>query len=154
MPTLTSVSPQPPPTLSLATTPPNNQSKPLTHQHPPTTTLPPTSLKDATASQEDDDGNNNKEEEEEDEEEMDQGSKELAEWQKKDRQRRVSHSRIERRRREKINLRFAQLRRLIPACAQREDLHKLAVLENAIEHILFLRGALGGGGGGGVGGRQ
>ncbi|KAJ3101584.1 hypothetical protein HDU97_001263 [Phlyctochytrium planicorne] len=66
----------------------------------------------------------------------------LAEWELKDKQRRVSHSAIERRRREKINERFTQLRTLIPTCAHRDDLHKLSVLEHAIDHINHLKSVI------------
>ncbi|KAJ3099323.1 hypothetical protein HDU96_010744, partial [Phlyctochytrium bullatum] len=79
--------------------------------------------------------------------------------------RKVSHSAIERRRRERINDKIMTLKRLVPACAGRDNLHKLSILQSTIEYILELQGLLGierceevvravveaGGGGGGGG---
>ncbi|KAJ3096352.1 hypothetical protein HDU96_000792, partial [Phlyctochytrium bullatum] len=66
----------------------------------------------------------------------------LSDLQEKDALRRVSHSAIERRRREKINDKIMQLRTLVPSCANQSGLHKLSILENAIEHIIHLQGLL------------
>nr|CAG8441429.1 8960_t:CDS:2 [Entrophospora candida] len=49
--------------------------------------------------------------------------------------RKASHSQIERRRRERINDKIMQLRELIPGCSEQENMHKLSVLQNAIESI-------------------
>lgn len=53
--------------------------------------------------------------------------------------RKVSHSAIERRRREKINDKILQLRDLIPACSERENLHKMTILQSAIDYIVYLK---------------
>lgn len=57
--------------------------------------------------------------------------------------RKVSHSAIERRRREKINTKIQQLRQLIPSCADQDHLHKLNILQSAIEYIGYLHSVLG-----------
>lgn len=57
--------------------------------------------------------------------------------------RKVSHSAIERRRREKINIKIQQLRQLIPSCADQDHLHKLNILQSAIEYIGYLHNVLG-----------
>ncbi|KAH8553505.1 hypothetical protein BGW37DRAFT_485949 [Umbelopsis sp. PMI_123] len=57
--------------------------------------------------------------------------------------RKVSHSAIERRRREKINTKIQQLRQLIPSCADQDHLHKLNILQSAIEYINYLHAVLG-----------
>ncbi|KAI9095197.1 hypothetical protein DFS34DRAFT_626969 [Phlyctochytrium arcticum] len=56
--------------------------------------------------------------------------------------RKVSHSAIERRRRERINDKIMQLKGLVPACADQENLHKLSILQNAIEYIRVLKDEL------------
>lgn len=53
--------------------------------------------------------------------------------------RKVSHSAIERRRRERINDKIVQLRQLIPSCADQEHLHKMTVLQSAIDYISYLK---------------
>ncbi|CAO3587794.1 unnamed protein product [Absidia cylindrospora] len=53
--------------------------------------------------------------------------------------RKVSHSAIERRRRERINDRIMQLKHIIPTCADQENLHKLSILQSAIEYIHYLK---------------
>ncbi|KAI8638360.1 hypothetical protein BD408DRAFT_352019 [Parasitella parasitica] len=53
--------------------------------------------------------------------------------------RKISHSAIERRRREKINDKILQLRDLIPSCAERENLHKMTILQSAIDYITYLK---------------
>ncbi|ORZ07598.1 hypothetical protein BCR42DRAFT_425839 [Absidia repens] len=53
--------------------------------------------------------------------------------------RKVSHSAIERRRRERINDKIMQLKQLIPTCADQENLHKMSVLQSAIEYITYLK---------------
>ncbi|CEG64098.1 hypothetical protein RMATCC62417_01133 [Rhizopus microsporus] len=53
--------------------------------------------------------------------------------------RKISHSAIERRRRERINDKIAQLKQLIPSCADRHNLHKMTVLQSAIDYIVYLR---------------
>lgn len=53
--------------------------------------------------------------------------------------RKVSHSAIERRRREKINDKILQLKDLIPACVDRENLHKMTILQSAIDYITYLK---------------
>ncbi|KAI9313218.1 Myc-type, basic helix-loop-helix domain-containing protein, partial [Dichotomocladium elegans] len=53
--------------------------------------------------------------------------------------RRVSHSAIERRRRERINDKIIQLRQLIPSCADQEHLNKVTILQSAIDYISYLK---------------
>ncbi|KAL2911467.1 hypothetical protein HK105_207723 [Polyrhizophydium stewartii] len=54
-------------------------------------------------------------------------------------QRKASHSAIERRRRERINDKIMQLKSLVPSCADKPTMHKLAVLEDGIAFILQMR---------------
>lgn len=56
--------------------------------------------------------------------------------------RKVSHSAIERRRREKINDKILQLKDLIPSCVDRENLHKMTILQSAIEYITYLKNVI------------
>ncbi|CAG8777760.1 6782_t:CDS:1, partial [Acaulospora morrowiae] len=56
--------------------------------------------------------------------------------------RKVSHSAIERRRRERINDKIMQLKELIPSCADQDHLHKLSILQSAIEYIQYLQGII------------
>ena len=60
----------------------------------------------------------------------------------KDILRKVSHSVIERRRRERINDKLLQLKQLVPSCASCNNLHKLAVLEETIAYIHQLHSML------------
>ncbi|KAI7880753.1 HLH-domain-containing protein [Lichtheimia hyalospora FSU 10163] len=53
--------------------------------------------------------------------------------------RKVSHSAIERRRRERINDKIIQLRQLIPSCADQEHLNKMTILQSAIDYITHLK---------------
>lgn len=53
--------------------------------------------------------------------------------------RKVSHSAIERRRRERINDKIVQLRQLIPSCADQEHLNKMTILQSAIDYITHLK---------------
>ncbi|KAI8367536.1 Myc-type, basic helix-loop-helix domain-containing protein, partial [Radiomyces spectabilis] len=53
--------------------------------------------------------------------------------------RKVSHSAIERRRRERINDKILQLKQLIPSCADQGNLHKMSILQNAIDYITYLK---------------
>ncbi|KAI9485825.1 MAG: Myc-type, basic helix-loop-helix domain-containing protein, partial [Benjaminiella poitrasii] len=53
--------------------------------------------------------------------------------------RRISHSAIERRRRERINDKILQLKQLIPTCRDQESLHKMSILQSAIEYIAYLQ---------------
>lgn len=53
--------------------------------------------------------------------------------------RKISHSAIERRRRERINDKIVQLKDLIPSCADRDNLHKMTILQSAIEYITYLK---------------
>ncbi|KAK4509243.1 acidPPc domain-containing protein [Mucor velutinosus] len=53
--------------------------------------------------------------------------------------RKVSHSAIERRRRERINDKILQLKDLIPSCSDRENLHKMTILQSAIDYITYLK---------------
>ncbi|KAG2192513.1 hypothetical protein INT46_008455 [Mucor plumbeus] len=53
--------------------------------------------------------------------------------------RKVSHSAIERRRRERINDKILQLKDLIPSCSDRENLHKMTILQSAIDYIIYLK---------------
>ncbi|KAI8328291.1 hypothetical protein BD560DRAFT_417380 [Blakeslea trispora] len=54
--------------------------------------------------------------------------------------RKMSHSAIERRRRERINDKILQLKELIPSCADRHNLHKMTILQSAIDYIVYLKG--------------
>ncbi|CAO3632434.1 unnamed protein product [Cunninghamella blakesleeana] len=56
--------------------------------------------------------------------------------------RKVSHSAIERRRRERINDKIMQLKHLIPTCANQENLHKMSILQSAIDYITYLKQVL------------
>ncbi|KAJ3152254.1 hypothetical protein HDU89_001474 [Geranomyces variabilis] len=60
----------------------------------------------------------------------------------RDHLRKVSHSAIERRRRERINDKIMQLKSLVPACANQDSLHKLRILEEAIQYIHILKDEL------------
>ncbi|ORX54980.1 HLH-domain-containing protein [Hesseltinella vesiculosa] len=53
--------------------------------------------------------------------------------------RKMSHSAIERRRRERINDKIMQLKSIIPTCANQEYLHKLSILQSAIDYIKYLK---------------
>lgn len=53
--------------------------------------------------------------------------------------RKVSHSAIERRRRERINDKIFQLKQLIPACVDQDNLHKMSILQSAIDYISYLK---------------
>jgi hypothetical protein len=53
--------------------------------------------------------------------------------------RKVSHSAIERRRRERINDKILQLKQLIPSCAEQDNLHKMSILQSAIDYIAYLK---------------
>ncbi|KAG0250851.1 hypothetical protein BG011_008034 [Mortierella polycephala] len=56
--------------------------------------------------------------------------------------RKVSHSAIERRRRERINDKILQLKHLVPSCVDEDHLHKLSILQSTIEYIQYLKSAL------------
>ncbi len=51
----------------------------------------------------------------------------------------MSHSAIERRRRERINDKILQLKYLVPACVDEDHLHKLSILQSTIEYIQYLK---------------
>ncbi|CAO3629062.1 unnamed protein product [Cunninghamella blakesleeana] len=53
--------------------------------------------------------------------------------------RKISHSAIEKRRRERINDKIMQLKNIIPACENQENLHKLSILQSAIDYITYLK---------------
>ncbi|OBZ83012.1 Sterol regulatory element-binding protein 2 [Choanephora cucurbitarum] len=53
--------------------------------------------------------------------------------------RKVSHSAIERRRRERINDKILQLKQLIPSCVEQDNLHKMSILQSAIDYITYLK---------------
>ncbi|KAI8089844.1 uncharacterized protein BX664DRAFT_334061 [Halteromyces radiatus] len=53
--------------------------------------------------------------------------------------RKISHSAIERRRRERINDKIMQLKQIIPSCADQENLHKMSILQSAIDYIQYLK---------------
>ncbi|CAG8661492.1 16036_t:CDS:2 [Funneliformis caledonium] len=67
------------------------------------------------------------------------GKKPLSTADQREMARKVSHSAIERRRREKINDKIMQLKDLIPSCADQDHLHKLSILQSAIEYIQYLQ---------------
>ncbi|KAI8394122.1 uncharacterized protein BYT42DRAFT_609865 [Radiomyces spectabilis] len=56
--------------------------------------------------------------------------------------RKSSHSAIERRRRERINDQIMQLKQLIPGCSTQVNAHKLTVLQQAIDYIIYLQSIL------------
>ncbi|KAG9285221.1 hypothetical protein G9A89_002117, partial [Geosiphon pyriformis] len=56
--------------------------------------------------------------------------------------RKVSHSAIERRRRERINDKIIQLQQLVPSCANQPQIHKLTILQGAIDYIGYLQSCL------------
>ncbi|KAI8808532.1 hypothetical protein BJ742DRAFT_853336 [Cladochytrium replicatum] len=56
--------------------------------------------------------------------------------------RKLSHSAIERRRRERINDKIMVLKSLVPACANQQNLHKLCILQNTIDYIAHLHNLL------------
>ncbi|KAF9183414.1 hypothetical protein BGZ51_004032 [Haplosporangium sp. Z 767] len=56
--------------------------------------------------------------------------------------RKVSHSAIERRRRERINDKILQLKHLVPSCVDEDHLHKLSILQSTIEYIQYLKSVL------------
>ncbi|KAF9951727.1 hypothetical protein BGZ72_006816 [Mortierella alpina] len=60
----------------------------------------------------------------------------------RDLMRKVSHSAIERRRRERINDKILQLKHLVPACVDEDHLHKLSILQSTIEYIQHLKAIL------------
>ncbi|KAG0283335.1 hypothetical protein BGZ96_012290 [Linnemannia gamsii] len=60
----------------------------------------------------------------------------------RDLMRKVSHSAIERRRRERINDKILQLKHLVPACVDEDHLHKLSILQSTIEYIQHLKSVL------------
>ncbi|KAI8094961.1 Myc-type, basic helix-loop-helix domain-containing protein [Gilbertella persicaria] len=53
--------------------------------------------------------------------------------------RKISHSAIERRRRERINDKIFQLKQLIPSCVEQDNLHKMSILQSAIDYIIYLK---------------
>ncbi|KAF8922878.1 hypothetical protein BGZ58_003628, partial [Dissophora ornata] len=56
--------------------------------------------------------------------------------------RKVSHSAIERRRRERINDKILRLKHLVPACVDEDHLHKLSILQSTIEYIQYLKSVI------------
>ncbi|CAG8716415.1 10880_t:CDS:1, partial [Ambispora leptoticha] len=56
--------------------------------------------------------------------------------------RKIAHSAIERRRRERINDKIVQLQKLVPSCAEQPQIHKMAILQGAIDYICYLQGLL------------
>ncbi|KAG9287087.1 hypothetical protein G9A89_000981 [Geosiphon pyriformis] len=56
--------------------------------------------------------------------------------------RKISHSAIERRRRERINEKILQLQKMVPCCANQQHIHKLTILQGAIDYINYLQGLL------------
>ncbi|KAI8822152.1 uncharacterized protein EV422DRAFT_505648 [Fimicolochytrium jonesii] len=53
--------------------------------------------------------------------------------------RRVTHSAVEKRRREKLRERLEVLRSVVPSCSTQANLHKINVLDSAIEYICYMR---------------
>ncbi|KAF9366935.1 hypothetical protein BGX34_000056 [Mortierella sp. NVP85] len=66
----------------------------------------------------------------------------LVDQETRDLMRKVSHSAIERRRRERINDKILQLKHLVPACVDEDHLHKLSILQSTIEYIQHLKSIL------------
>lgn len=62
---------------------------------------------------------------------------------RREKARKVSHSVIERRRQERLNHKIAQLKGLIPSCAWQHHLHKMTVLQCAIDYIAYLKNVVG-----------
>ncbi|CAG8541192.1 1248_t:CDS:2 [Ambispora gerdemannii] len=56
--------------------------------------------------------------------------------------RKIAHSAIERRRRERINDKIVKLQQLVPSCADQPQIHKLTILQSAIDYIGYLQGLL------------
>ncbi|KAJ3306991.1 hypothetical protein HDV03_003318 [Kappamyces sp. JEL0829] len=55
--------------------------------------------------------------------------------------RKISHSIIERKRREKMNVCLSQLCKLVPSCVgEEESLQKLTILERTVDYIMALQG--------------
>jgi hypothetical protein len=54
--------------------------------------------------------------------------------------RKVSHSVIEKKRRERINYCINQLNLLVPSCQTEDNLQKLAVLEKTVEYVRRIQG--------------
>lgn len=52
--------------------------------------------------------------------------------------RKLTHSQVERRRRDRINERINALKNLVPTCTGLDNLHKMAILDKVAEHIQFL----------------
>ncbi|KAF9104621.1 hypothetical protein BGX27_010016 [Mortierella sp. AM989] len=69
-------------------------------------------------------------------------SAKLVDQETRDLMRKVSHSAIERRRRERINDKILQLKHLVPACVDEDHLHKLSILQSTIEYIQHLKAIL------------
>ncbi|KAF9913442.1 hypothetical protein BX616_010028 [Lobosporangium transversale] len=69
-------------------------------------------------------------------------SAKLIDQETRDLMRKVSHSAIERRRRERINDKILQLKHLVPACVDEDHLHKLSILQSTIEYIQHLKAIL------------
>ncbi|KAF9435637.1 hypothetical protein BGZ76_005840 [Entomortierella beljakovae] len=69
-------------------------------------------------------------------------SSKLIDQETRDLMRKVSHSAIERRRRERINDKILQLKHLVPACVDEDHLHKLSILQSTIEYIQHLKAIL------------
>ncbi|KAI7902445.1 Myc-type, basic helix-loop-helix domain-containing protein [Cokeromyces recurvatus] len=57
----------------------------------------------------------------------------------RERARKISHSAIERRRRERMNDKISRLKELIPSCVEQENIHKMTVLQSAIDYIIHLK---------------
>ena len=53
--------------------------------------------------------------------------------------RKINHSLIEKKRRNKMNECLQQLSQLVPACARMENIHKLDVLEMTVQYILEMK---------------
>jgi hypothetical protein len=49
--------------------------------------------------------------------------------------RKVSHSAIERRRRERINDKIMEIKAIVPSCSHRDNVHKFSILQSAISYI-------------------
>ncbi|KAI9199552.1 Myc-type, basic helix-loop-helix domain-containing protein [Polychytrium aggregatum] len=58
---------------------------------------------------------------------------------RKDQLRRISHSAIEKRRREKIKDKIGVLRSIVPICSKQHTVNKLSILEHTITYIHYLK---------------
>ena len=59
----------------------------------------------------------------------------------REKQRKLDHTRLERKRRDQMAYCFKRLKELVPKSNQQDQLHQIKILENAIEYIEQLKGS-------------